>query len=290
MSNKTLAAGATTNNAVALLSSSKLATTSAPQRGTTRLDEALATSRPSSNPQSAIRNPQSLPTVLSAKALKKSYRKGKHEVPVLRGVDFDIRQSEFVAIVGQSGSGKSTLLHLLGTLDAPDAGEIHFEGNRIDNLPNRSRDVLRNKHFGMIFQFYHLLPELSMLENVLTPMMISHGVWSYWRNHRQLKARATELLEMVGLSHRLTHKPRELSGGEMQRTAIARALMPQPKLLLADEPTGNLDQKTGAEILAILRHLNQEHGLTIVMVTHDLKIAAQADRTVRLSEGLVEKA
>jgi lipoprotein-releasing system ATP-binding protein len=150
--------------------------------------------------------------------------------------------------------------------------------------------VLRNKHFGMIFQFYHLLPELSMLENVLTPMMISHGVWNYWRHRRELKARAAELLEMVNLSHRLTHKPRELSGGEMQRTAIARALMPQPKLLLADEPTGNLDQKTGAEILAILRRLNQEQGLTIVMVTHDLKIAAQADRTVRLAEGLVEKA
>lgn len=245
--------------------------------------------RPSSNPQSASRNPQS-PAVLAAKALTKSYRKGKLEVPVLRGVDFQVRQGEFVAIVGQSGSGKSTLLHLLGTLDAPDAGEIHFEGNRIDNLPTRLRDVLRNQQFGMIFQFYHLLPELSMLENVLTPVMISHGVWNYWRNHRELKARATELLEMVGLSHRLTHKPRELSGGEMQRTAIARALMPQPKLLLADEPTGNLDQKTGAEILAILRRLNQEQGLTIVMVTHDLKIAGGADRTVRLTEGLVEKA
>jgi len=291
MSNNTLPAGATTasSSSVALLTSSKMASTSTPPRGITRLDEAIAPGRTSSNPQSTGRNPQSGPMVLSARRLKKSYRKGRLEVPVLRGVDFDVRQGEFVAIVGQSGSGKSTLLHLLGTLDNPDAGEIHFEGNRIDNLPTRSRDVLRNKHFGMIFQFYHLLPELSMLENVLTPMMISHGVWHYLRNRRQLKARAAELLEMVGLSHRLTHKPRELSGGEMQRTAIARALMPQPKLLLADEPTGNLDQKTGAEILTILRRLNQEHGLTIVMVTHDLKIAAQADRTVRLSEGLVEK-
>jgi lipoprotein-releasing system ATP-binding protein len=248
------------------------------------------TLRPSPNPQSTIRNPQSTTSVLSARGLTKTYRKGKHEVPVLRGVDIDVRAGEFVAIVGQSGSGKSTLLHLLGTLDAPDAGEIHFEGNRIDNLPTRSRDVLRNKHFGMIFQFYHLLPELSMLENVLTPLMITHGVLSYWRNRRELRARANELLDMVGLAHRLTHKPRELSGGEMQRTAIARALMPKPKLLLADEPTGNLDQKTGIEILSILRNLNREHGLTIVMVTHDPKIAAQADRTVRLSEGLVEKA
>lgn len=265
------------NSTVELLTSSKASENQ--NRPHQRAEEAP---RASANPQS--------PALLSAKALKKSYHKGKHEVPVLRGVDFQVRQGEFVAIVGQSGSGKSTLLHLLGTLDAPDAGEIHFEGNRIDNLPTKARDVLRNKHFGMIFQFYHLLPELSMLENVLTPSMIAHGVLGYWRHRRALKARAGELLDMVGLSHRLTHKPRELSGGEMQRTAIARALMPEPKLLLADEPTGNLDQKTGAEILALLRRLNREQGLTIVMVTHDLKIAAQADRTVRLAEGLVETA
>jgi lipoprotein-releasing system ATP-binding protein len=230
------------------------------------------------------------PAVLSARGLVKSYRKGKHEVPVLRGVDFDVRPGEFVAIVGQSGSGKSTLLHLLGTLDAPDKGEIHFEGNRIDNLPSKSRDILRNKHFGMIFQFYHLLPELSTLENVLTPMMITFGVWNYWRHKRELTERAKSLLDMVGLSHRLTHKPRELSGGEMQRAAIARALIAQPQLLLADEPTGNLDRKTGQEVLEILRRLNREQGLTIVMVTHDNQIATQSDRIVRLAEGLVERA
>ena len=200
-----------------------------------------------------------------------------------------VRQGEFLAIVGQSGSGKSTLLHLLGTLDAPDRGEIHYAGQRIDNLPAKARDALRNRQFGMIFQFYHLLPELSTLENVLMPLMITHGVWSYLRHRRRHRARAEELLEMVGLSHRLKHRPRELSGGEMQRAAIARALVAQPDLLLADEPTGNLDQATGQEIIRILRTLNQQRNLTIVMVTHDRAIADQADRIVRLAEGRIEQ-
>ncbi len=228
--------------------------------------------------------------LLSAKKVFKSYRKSKHIIPVLRGVDFAIREGEFVAVVGQSGSGKSTLLHLLGTLDAPDAGEIHFEGNRIDNLPSKARDVLRNRYFGMIFQFYHLLPELTTLENVLAPRMIGQGVLRYWMNKRQHGEEARHLLDMVGLSHRLTHKPKELSGGEMQRAAIARALVTNPQLLLADEPTGNLDRQTGQEIMDLLRTLNRRQNLTIVMVTHDNAIAGQADRTVRLVEGLVERA
>jgi lipoprotein-releasing system ATP-binding protein len=227
--------------------------------------------------------------VLAAKQVKKSYFKGKHEVPVLRGVDFAVQPGEFVAIIGQSGSGKSTLLHLLGTLDAPSSGEITFEGNRIDNLPTASRDVLRNKYFGMIFQFYHLLPELSMLENVLTPLMITDSVWKYLLNRGKYATRAKELLDMVGLAHRVTHKPKELSGGEMQRTAIARALMSQPRVLLADEPTGNLDQQTGQEILTLLKKLNEEQGLSIVMVTHDQAIARQAHRIVRLVEGRVQE-
>jgi lipoprotein-releasing system ATP-binding protein len=227
--------------------------------------------------------------LLSAKKVFKSYRKSKHIIPVLRGVDFAIREGEFVAVVGQSGSGKSTLLHLLGTLDAPDAGEIYFEGNRIDNLPSKARDVLRNRYFGMIFQFYHLLPELTTLENVLAPRMIGQGVLRYWLNKRQHTEEARNLLDLVGLSHRLTHKPRELSGGEMQRAAIARALITNPQLLLADEPTGNLDRQTGQEILDLLRSLNRRQNLTIVMVTHDNAIAALADRTVRLVEGLVER-
>ena len=225
---------------------------------------------------------------LAAVGLQKSYRKGRVEIPVLRGVDLGVRRGEFLSIIGQSGSGKSTLLHLLGTLDAPDAGQICFHGDRIDNLPNRGRDRLRNKHFGMIFQFYHLLPELTALENVLSPLLIGHSAWSYLRNRRQHVERARQLLDMVGLSHRLKHKPRELSGGEMQRAAIARALIAGPEVLLADEPTGNLDSGTGEDILRILRTLNDQQDLTIVMVTHDRAIAAQADRTVRLAQGQVE--
>lgn len=233
-------------------------------------------------------SPQANP-LMSATKLMKSYRKGKLVIPVLRGVDFSINPGEFLAIVGQSGSGKSTLLHLLATLDAPDAGEIFFHGDRIDDLPSRSRDILRNRYFGMIFQFYHLLPELSTLENVLAPRMIPEGFLRYRLNRKKHIERAKELLDMVGLSHRLTHKPRELSGGEMQRTAIARALIADPQLLLADEPTGNLDSKTGREILDLLRTLNAQQNLTIVMVTHDNAIAREADRTVRLVEGLVER-
>ena len=228
--------------------------------------------------------------ILGATSLVKSYRKNQVEVPVLKGVDLTIDRGEFVSIIGQSGSGKSTLLHLLGTLDAPDKGEVRFEGNRIDDLPNAGRDILRNRYFGMIFQFYHLLPELSTIENVLSPLMIAQGAWSYWRNRKQHAERATELLRLVGLSHRLKHKPRELSGGEMQRAAIARALVAEPTVLLADEPTGNLDASTGAEIMSLLRTLNADRRLTIVMVTHDRAIAAQADRTVRLVQGRVESA
>jgi len=224
---------------------------------------------------------------LVAIGLKKTYRKGNHKVPVLAGVNLGVKEGEFLAIVGQSGSGKSTLLHLLGTLDAPDAGEIHFDGRRIDNQSASVRDALRNQRFGMIFQFYHLLPELTTLENVLAPLMISHSTLSYFRHRRRHRAAATELLEMVGLGHRLKHKPRELSGGEMQRAAIARALIAKPDLLLADEPTGNLDQTTGREIMKLLGTLNQQQDLTIVMVTHDSAIAEQADRIISLVDGRI---
>jgi lipoprotein-releasing system ATP-binding protein len=229
-------------------------------------------------------------TLLYAKNLVKSYRKGPIEVPVLKGVDMEVRQGEFLSIVGQSGSGKSTLLHLLGTLDAPDQGEIYFSDRRIDNLPSRGRDVLRNQHIGMIFQFYHLLPELTTLENVLAPRMIAHGVVRYWLERKKHLEDAKEVLELVGLSHRLDHRPRELSGGEMQRAAIARALVAHPQLLLADEPTGNLDQKIGREILALLQRLNESRNLTVVMVTHDQGLARETDRIIRLAEGRVEQA
>ncbi|HZZ73007.1 MAG TPA: ABC transporter ATP-binding protein [Pirellulales bacterium] len=227
------------------------------------------------------------PRQLAAVGLRKSYRKGSVEIPVLRGVDLEVGTGEFVAIVGQSGCGKSTLLHLLGTLDAPDSGEVRFENQRIDNRPARARDHLRNEKFGMIFQFYHLLPELTTLENVLMPLMIRQSFLGYRVQRKKHVAAASGLLELVGLAHRLKHKPRELSGGEMQRAAIARALITQPQVLLADEPTGNLDHSTGQEILKILRTLNHDRNLTIVMVTHDLGIAQQADRIVRLAEGRV---
>jgi len=226
---------------------------------------------------------------LAAVDVRKSYRKGAVEVPVLQGVDLSVMQGELLSIVGQSGSGKSTLLHVLGTLDSPDSGQVLFDGRRIDSQSARCRDMLRNRSFGMIFQFYHLLPELTTLENVLAPLMISHGTLAYCCNRRRLRKAATEMLDTVGLGHRLKHRPRELSGGEMQRAAIARALIAQPALLLADEPTGNLDQDTGRDIIKILRTLNRERNLTIVMVTHDPVIAEQADRVVRLTNGRIEE-
>lgn len=228
-------------------------------------------------------------SIVVARDITKSYRRSKTVVPVLKGVDFSAERGKITAIVGQSGSGKSTLLHLLGTLDKPDSGEIHFDGERTDNLPARKRDAFRNKKLGMIFQFYHLLPELSLLENVIAPAMIGHSIASYFRNRSAIIQRAKALADMVGLSHRLHHKPCELSGGEMQRTAIARALVTDPKLLLADEPTGNLDQESGQSILQLMRDLNRDTGLTIVMVTHDENIAQQCDALVRLKGGKVER-
>ncbi len=226
---------------------------------------------------------------VTALGLSKTYWKGKNEVPVLRGVDLEVERGEMVAVVGASGSGKSTLLHILGLLDAPDSGQVVLDGGRIDDRSDRDRDQLRNRTFGFIFQFYHLLPELTALENVLMPQLIRHGLWSYSVNHRRLRQEGTELLERVGLGHRLTHLPAELSGGEMQRAAIARALAGQPRVLLADEPTGNLDAGTGQAVLELLRDLNRERGLTMILVTHDQHIAQQADRVVRLAEGRIEE-
>jgi lipoprotein-releasing system ATP-binding protein len=219
--------------------------------------------------------------------LKKKYYMGKSEVPVLKGINLDVRSGEMMSVVGQSGCGKSTLLHLLGTLDVPDSGTIQLEGERIDNLPARQRDMLRNRFIGMIFQFYHLLPELTTLENVLAPIMVRESVLKYFVNRNGHIKQATELLKRLGLGHRLKHKPSALSGGEMQRVSIARALIAEPKVLLADEPTGNLDAASAQEILILLRELNKEQNLTIVMVTHDQTIAATADRTIKIIDGKI---
>jgi lipoprotein-releasing system ATP-binding protein len=227
-------------------------------------------------------------THLAALAVEKAYRKAEHKIPVLRGVNVEVLRGEFISIVGQSGSGKSTLLHLLGLLDAPDVGEVTLYGQRIDDLPSKARDELRNRVFGFIFQFYHLLPELSVVENVLAPQMIRYSMWEYWKRRRELTEQAKELLDRVGLGHRLTHKPSELSGGEMQRAAIARALVGNPEVLLADEPTGNLDAATGREIMDLLASLNAQNELTIIMVTHDESIAKCAHRIVKLAEGRLQ--
>jgi lipoprotein-releasing system ATP-binding protein len=227
------------------------------------------------------------PPMLVAENLRKTYRRHAVQVRVLAGLNLEVQTGEFLSIVGASGSGKSTLLHLLGTLDEPDGGVVKLDGKRIDDLPSRDRDALRNKTFGYIFQFYHLLPELSTLDNVLMPAYIGSSVFGWMKTRREWRRRAEELLRKVGLGHRLTHKPRELSGGEMQRAAVARALLSHPRVLLADEPTGNLDVDTGNEIVRLLRDLNREEGVTIVMVTHNLDIVSATDRTVRMAGGQI---
>ncbi|MFO0945784.1 MAG: ABC transporter ATP-binding protein [Planctomycetota bacterium] len=227
------------------------------------------------------------PPLLRTVGLKKSYYRGG-EVPVLRGVDLEIRGGEFVSIVGSSGSGKTTLLHLLGTLDRPEEGEIYWQDQRVDNQSARFRDHFRNQVVGYVFQFYHLLPELTALENVLLPAMIRLSAIRYFPERRKLQRQAKELLARVGLSHRVHHKPSEMSGGEIQRTAIARALLADPKVLLADEPTGNLDIETGESIIQLLCELREEADLTILMVTHNLDLARRADRTLSLVQGRIE--
>lgn len=223
---------------------------------------------------------------LQAQGLKKSYQMGRVQLHVLKGVSVSVQRGEFVCIMGASGSGKSTLLHLLGALDIPDAGQVNFDGKDIFSSPAWTRDRLRNRSFGFVFQFYHLLPELNVLENVLIPCMVGHSIVRWWARRSELKRQAAEALSAMGLGKRLKHRPNELSGGERQRVAIARALANRPPVLLADEPTGNLDTATGAEILGALRRLN-EQGQTIVMVTHDPKVAASAHRTITLVDGRI---
>lgn len=227
--------------------------------------------------------------LLSCQQLHKTYFRGT-EVPVLRGVNFGVQRGEFVSIIGSSGSGKSTLLHLLGLLDAPTSGSVHYDGKRVDDQPRRYADRFRNEVVGFVFQFYHLLPELNALENVMLPEMIRLSPWRFWGKRRRVRQHAKELLARVGLGHRLNHKPRHMSGGELQRAAIARALLARPQILLADEPTGNLDADTGAEIVSLLADIRRELDLTIVMVTHDVELAQEADRVMRLTQGVLEDA
>lgn len=223
-------------------------------------------------------------TLLKATDIHKSYKMGKVKLDVLKGVDLQVRKGEFAAIIGASGCGKSTLLHILGALDLPDKGYVEFEQQRLNSFRWSKLDRFRNKTVGFVFQFYHLLDELTVLENVMVPAMASVGVAGWLGLKPKAKKKAMDLLERFGLKDRIRHKPYELSGGERQRVAIARALINEPPLLLADEPTGNLDSRTGHGILEALKELNAE-GQTIVMVTHDERIAAQVTRIVRLADG-----
>ncbi len=256
--------------------------------------------------------------MLQANNIHKSYFLGRSTLPVLRGVDFAVRQGEFVAITGPSGGGKSTLLHIISGLDVPQRGQVHYRGHELfepegtrripvgrdgafvppaDAPPARRkngtgdlrlleshRNDLRNTAFGFVFQFYHLLPEFDVLENVLLPKMVGQSAGRWLAGRGASASRAHELLQRVGLKDRMKHRPNELSGGERQRVAIARALMNKPDVLFADEPTGNLDGKSGGAIFELLGELNTA-GQTIVMVTHDRDLAAQADRSVNLVDG-----
>jgi len=224
--------------------------------------------------------------ILKAEALYKAYRMGATKVHVLKGVNLAVRKGEFVAIVGASGSGKSTLLHILGGLDRPDKGMVSFEGRDLGKISAGDLNRYRNKMVGFVFQFYHLLDELNVLENVYLPTMASKSIAGWFACRRWAKSRASQLLAELGLSDRAKHKPYQLSGGERQRVAIGRALMNEPKLLLADEPTGNLDSATGNGILDTLERLNRA-GQTIVMVTHDERIAQRAERTITLADGKI---
>jgi ABC-type lipoprotein export system ATPase subunit len=224
--------------------------------------------------------------ILTAEGLCKFYRMGATKVRVLKGVELAVRKGEFVAIIGASGSGKSTLLHILGALDKPDKGIVKFEGRDLNRHSSGELNRFRNKMVGFVFQFYHLLDELSVLENIFLPAMTGKSVVGWLGSRRWAKSRARELLEQLGLSERTKHKPYQLSGGERQRVAIGRALMNEPRLLLADEPTGNLDSATGNGILDILEKLNRT-GQTIVMVTHDERIAKRAGRIVTLVDGKI---
>ena len=223
--------------------------------------------------------------IIRAAKLKKSYDLGRQKLRVLRGVSLSVRRGEFLAILGTSGSGKSTLLHLLGLLDRADTGSVAIEGAESAELTGPQRDRIRCRDIGFVFQFYHLLPELNVVQNVLMPSMAATGVGGWLGARADARRRAVDILKRLGLGDRLKHRPRQLSGGEQQRVAIARGLVNRPRILLADEPTGNLDSNTGREIVALLKKLNTETGQTIVMVTHDERLAQQADRVLHLRDG-----
>jgi len=222
-------------------------------------------------------------SVLEATNLKKIYEIGKQNVHALDGVSLQVEEGEFIAVMGPSGSGKSTLLHLLGGLDQPSGGDITLAGIKVSLLSDQEATLLRRRNIGFVFQFYNLLPTLSAKENILLPLIIDG------KKPKEYEKRLQELLTRVGLSDRADHRPSELSGGEQQRVSLARALITQPKVLLADEPTGNLDSRTGNQVMELLGELSRELHQTIIMVTHDPKAAAHADRVVFLQDGRIRE-
>jgi len=221
--------------------------------------------------------------LLEAKAIHKIYLNGGKSIPVLKGVDLSIDKGKFIAIIGPSGAGKSTLLHILGGLDSPTKGEVLFNGESLYNLNDAALSNIRNKSLGFVFQFYHLLPEFTVLENVLMPALIRPKA----KGQRPEAEEAVKLLAQVGLSERVTHFPNQLSGGERQRAALARALINRPQFLLCDEPTGNLDSKTGSEIIALIKKLNSENQMAIILVTHNAELVKAADNIYYLRDGVL---
>ncbi|NNH36359.1 lipoprotein-releasing ABC transporter ATP-binding protein LolD [Acinetobacter sp. NIPH 2377] len=219
--------------------------------------------------------------VLEAKNISKSFTDGKTTVEVIKDLSLQVKAGEFISIVGSSGSGKSTLLHVLGGLDCPTAGQVFLNDKRFDTLGEAERGYLRNQHLGFVYQFHHLLPEFTALENVAMPLMLRAGT-----TYKQSKEQAEYLLNRVGLSHRMTHKPGELSGGERQRVALARALVAKPKLMLADEPTGNLDRKNAVKIFELLSELRSEFNMAMLIVTHDEQLAQAGDSILHMQDGV----